>query len=87
MMMMMMMNVDDFLFGGRNTLADVWPAGQTLDQSTKCLMAAAQKDGIRIDGDIRDALLAQALREWTRDGELSDLRDAQVTTLRSEGLI
>ena len=81
------MHVDDFLFGGRNTLTDVWPAGQTLDQAVAELKSAAAGDALSIDGDIREALLAQTLREWTRDGDLSDLRDDQVATLRAEKLI
>lgn len=52
--------------GGWNSLVDVWPSDEPLDQAVDRLIDEADRDGVVLDGDVRKALL-DWLEEVTED--------------------
>lgn len=74
----------DWLFAsGNNSLSDVWPSGQSLDEAEAELEASAKRDGCYLDGDVRDELVAKARQML--DAEEPGLTAEQLAALVAEG--
>lgn len=74
----------DWLFAsGNNSLCDVWPAGQSLDEAEAELEAGAKRDGCYLDGDVRDELVAKARQML--DAEEPGLTAEQLAALVADG--
>lgn len=76
---------DDYLFSS-NSVLDLWDGSKPLDAVVEELEAAAESDGIVIQGDIRESLVAAALGLFDADGD-DKLKPAHLAELLADGQI
>lgn len=77
--------VEDWLYGCGQTLADTWPADQTLDQAVaECQASYSATPGVVL-GDARRALLNRARDEWREHP--GNLARVHVDALRECGFL